>query len=328
MTKHHLHSKQPVMLARERKIEDWLRLKAKGVDDKTCQIVVKISRATFFRWHREYKRRGLSGLRPKSTRPHRIRQPVTLTKDILAKIRALRERYPFYGKAKIQALCVRQGLTISLSSVGRALHYFMQRGIVSPVFVLKAHKERKIIRKFTRSYSQRLPKYHKAPIQLDHTIINLRDTPFRVFVAYDRVTKFTLPRAYERATSSNASDFLSYIRSHWPYRPQELQVDGGSEFRGHFEQACKDARIKLFVLPPRSPKLNGGVERFNQTLQDECFLPGYYTLPANLEDLNKELEKWAKYYNEERPHRALPDKNGLSMAPIQAIKNSLICIEP
>lgn len=38
-----------------------------------------------------------------------------------------------------------------------------------------------------------------------------------------------------------------------------------------FEQARKDKGIKLFVLPPRSPKLNGGVERINQTWRTEFY---------------------------------------------------------
>jgi len=32
-----------------------------------------------------------------------------------------------------------------------------------------------------------------------------------------------------------------------------------------FEKTCQDRRIDLYVLPPRSPKLNGGVERTNGT---------------------------------------------------------------
>ena len=32
------------------------------------------------------------------------------------------------------------------------------------------------------------------------------------------------------------------------------------EFRKHFEEACKELNIKLYVLPPYSPKQNGRIE--------------------------------------------------------------------
>jgi hypothetical protein len=48
-----------------------------------------------------------------------------------------------------------------------------------------------------------------------------------------------------------------------------MQVDGGSEFMGAFEAACQGQVIVLCVLPPRSPKLNGRIERLNGTAHRE-----------------------------------------------------------
>ena len=47
--------------------------------------------------------------------------------------------------------------------------------------------------------------------------------------------------------------------------------NGGSEFRADFESACKESGIKLFVLPLRSPKLNGHVERAQRTYIEEFY---------------------------------------------------------
>ena len=329
MTRFYSNSKKELIYNRKLLLEHWLELKHKGVDDNTLQSVLKISRATFFRWNKAYNSHGLYGLKPKSTRPLRVRQPNVLTKDTLASIRTLREQHPFFGKAKIHALCIAQGLDISLSSVGRALHYLTQRGIITPVVVLKCNKQRKFIRKFSNSYAKRLPIHYKAPIQLDHTIINLRGAEHRVFVAYDRASKFSLCKSYPNATADNAADFLHFIYSQWPYSLNELQVDGGSEFRGSFETACLIKHIKLFVLPPRSPKLNAGVERYNQTIQDEFFLPNYNSLPTQVDALNLKLQEWSKYYNELRPHRSLLDNRGIPIPPVQFLRSSsLICTEP
>ena len=58
-----------------------------------------------------------------------------------------------------------------------------------------------------------------------------------------------------------------------------IQVDGGSEFQAVFEEACQARGIPLFVLPPRSPKLNECVERAQRTHTEEF----YEVTPFSLE---------------------------------------------
>lgn len=60
-----------------------------------------------------------------------------------------------------------------------------------------------------------------------------------------------------------------------PFTIKDIQVDGGSEFRSLFEDQCKSLNIPLFVLPPKKPNLNAGVERLNRTCQEEYFLRYY-----------------------------------------------------
>ena len=84
-------------------------------------------------------------------------------------------------------------------------------------------------------------------------------------------------------------------------------VAGGRLIRGRraadFEQACRDRRLKLFVLPPRSPKLNGRVERAQRTHTEEFYevTPCSWLIPQ----LNQELGTWERTYNTVRPHQAL-----------------------
>jgi transposase InsO family protein len=78
------------------------------------------------------------------------------------------------------------------------------------------------------------------------------------------------------------------------------------------------------VLPPRSPKINGKVKRLNETWKDEFYLIHYNDLSANLEELNRQIDDWQKYYNEERLHRALKDENNNLFTPIEYFKNSLM----
>lgn len=61
--------------------------------------------------------------------------------------------------------------------------------------------------------------------------------------------------------------------------------------------------IKLFVLPPRSPKLNGQVERANRTHTEEFY--EVTDCDFELAPLNLELRRWEFTYNTIRPHQAL-----------------------
>ena len=72
---------------------------------------------------------------------------------------------------------------------------------------------------------------------------------------------------------------------------------------GEFEDYCEDEGIKLYVLPPRSPKMNGFVERANETYRYEFW--NVYEIPDNIQDTRKLLRKFEYKYNFERPHQAL-----------------------
>jgi transposase InsO family protein len=57
------------------------------------------------------------------------------------------------------------------------------------------------------------------------------------------------------------------------------------------------------VLPPRSPKLNGHVERAQRTHTEEFYevTELEWTVPA----VNRQLREWERIYNTIRPHQAL-----------------------
>ena len=109
--------------------------------------------------------------------------------------------------------------------------------------------------------------------------------------------------AHTRATANTATSFLNALQSRMPFPVQAIQVDGGSEFQAGFEQACQERGIRLFVLPPRSPKLNGSVERAQRTHTEEFYEVNDFSL--EMAPLNRELVAWERVYNTVRRHQAL-----------------------
>jgi hypothetical protein len=39
-----------------------------------------------------------------------------------------------------------------------------------------------------------------------------------------------------------------------PFKIDAVQVDGGSEFMAEFETACQQRAIKLYLIPPKTPR--------------------------------------------------------------------------
>jgi putative transposase len=127
--------------------------------------------------------------------------------------------------------------------------------------------------------------------------------------------------AHSQAGAGSATIFLSTLKRECPFTVKAIQVDGGSEFYSLFEKACEESAIKLFVLPPRSPKLNGCVERANRTHREE-----YYEstdTPQELADHNEDLKYWQDIYNTVRRHQALDYKTPLEVLEEYGIVSSV-----
>lgn len=270
----------------------------------TCRYF-GISRQSFYRWKGRYDRWDLSSLEERCRRPRRLRKP-TWSVGLSQRVLRLREQYPRWGKDKLVVLLRREGVKVSTSMVGRILTDLKRRGVLTePLanFISVRKRQRR------RPYAVRKPKDYevKAPgdlVQLD--TLDVRPLPGLVhkhFTARDVISRWDVVGAYRQATARNASEFLDLLERRMPFAIKALQVDGGSEFEAEFEQECKRRGIRLFELPPRSPKLNGAVERAQRTHTEEFYEVRDFSL--KLDALNRELSQWESVYNTIRPHQAL-----------------------
>lgn len=276
---------------------DWHELHGKNVS-LTCRHF-GISRQTFYRWQKRFDRWDLQSLADRSSRPRRVRQRTWTTEEILA-VKALREHFPFWGKMKLVVLLAGQGLKLSASRVGRILSYLKGRGqLQEPLRRISARR-----RTWKRTYATRKPRDYQpvAPgdlIQID--TMDVRPEPntiLKQFTAVDVVSRWSVV-----SIASNATATLDALIARSPFPIRAIQVDGGSEFMAEFELTCKDRGLRRFELPPRSPKLNGKVERTNRTYREE-----YYDCtsdPPTVSGLAPGLREAEHRYNFTRPHQAL-----------------------
>jgi transposase InsO family protein len=269
----------------------------------TCRYF-GISRQTFYRWKRRYDPQNLHSLEDGSHRPHRRRQP-TWSAQLAERVLGLRRQYPRWGKDKLVVLLGREGRVVSTSMVGRLLRRLKQRGVLVEPRPKRDRRAR--ARSWSRPYAIRKPA--SWPVErpgdlVEVDTLEVRPVPgvvLKQFTARDVVSRGDVIEAHGRATA--AARFLHTLQQRMPFPVRALQVDGGSEFAAAFENACQQRGLKLFVLPPRSPKLNGAVERAQRTHTEEF----YEVTPCSLQiaQLNQELQDWERTYNTIRPHQAL-----------------------
>ena len=265
-----------------------------------------ISRQTFYRWWRRYDPHHLTTLEDRSHRPQRLRQPTWTIAQAQA-VLALRREYPRWGKDKLGVLLRRQGLRLSTSMVGRILRDLKRRGVLveAPCAAVGSRKRRMR----GRPWARRKPRFWPIGrpgdlVQLDTKEVRpARGVVLKHFSARDMVSRWDVVEVHERATSLAAAHFLDALIDRMPFPIAALQVDGGSEFAAEFETACQQRNLPLFVLPPRSPKLNGQVERAHRTHHEEFYqvIPDRWTVA----ELTPQLRRWEQIYNTVRPHQAL-----------------------
>jgi putative transposase len=283
-------------LARIREVSREARLRLQWMDyyqahgrnaALSCRHI-GISRQTFYRWKRRYRPGDLTTLESRSHRPRRLRQP-TWSPELSQ-------------KDKLVVLLRREEWQVSTSMVGRILKRLKERGVLREPLPNAISARR---RHWPRPYAVRKPREYSVQqpgdlVQVD--TLDVRPLPgviLKHFTARDVVSRWDVVKVRTRATATTAAGFLEAILARTPFPVRALQVDGGSEFQADFEQACQERGIRLFALPPRSPKLNGCVERAQRTHREEF----YEVYDGELEStsLSRALQDWEQVYNQVPP---------------------------
>jgi transposase InsO family protein len=94
---------------------------------------------------------------------------------------------------------------------------------------------------------------------------------------------------------------------------QRLMTDGAMSYRCNrsLRELLAARAIRHILTPPYTPRWNGKVERFHQTMEREWAKGLRY---RNSSARNRALPHWLRYYNERRPHSSLSARPPISRA--------------
>jgi len=144
------------------------------------------------------------------------------------------------------------------------------------------------------------------------------------FTAIDDCTRMKCIRIYPNKKAENTIHFLGEILDTFEFPIQRIQTDWGTEFFNYdFQYELHEHFIKFRPIKPRSPHLNGKVERTQQT--DKVEFWSLFDLSDESLDMEFLAIDWQNFYNKKRPHSSLSGKT-----PWQKLKSveHLIPIQP
>lgn len=288
-------AQQARLVAWRLKILKWAEGEPRQVA-RTCRYF-GISRTAFYRWKRRYEEHGEAGLADRSRAPHRF--PSETPPAVVSKILYLRQNYHF-GAGRIADYLRRfHQIDIARSTVHRVL----ERNDMARLPANQKHKPR----------STRWKRYEKAQpghrLQMDVKFLErIPGTRKRLyqFTAIDDCTRIRVLKVYDACNQRTAIRFFDEVRKRLPFRIHVLQTDNGPEFQSNFHWHVESLDVRHVYIKPRTPRLNGKVERSHRIDDEEFYqLLDQGGISTDIHLFNEKLREWEDYYNYHRPHGAL-----------------------
>ena len=272
---------------------------------KACRFF-GVSRATFYRWRKAFEHEGEAGLIAK--RPIARWHPKTTRPEIVELALHLRRTYHLGPTRIVWYLARYHGITIADATVYRILRRHGLRRLPNRVGRRAVH---------THRYEKQVPGHH---VQVDVKFLTLQGPAGQrvrryQYTAIDDATRIRALRVYRRHTQHNAIVFLDHVVATFPFRIHTVRTDRGHEFQALFHGHLADQGIRHVYIKPRTPQLNGKVERSHRTDQQEFYQLLSYKGDV---DLEQRLAQWERFYNYDRPHSAFAGKT-----PYEALREKL-----
>jgi transposase InsO family protein len=252
--------------------------------------------------------------------------------------------YPAYGQLRVSNELKKDGIMVSPGGVRsiwlrndlnnmkkrlKALEAKMaQDGIILTEAQLQALEKRKNMKEANGEIDTQHPGYLGSQ---DTYYVGYFKGVGKVYaqVYIDTYARVADAKLYEDKTALTAADMLNDRILPW-YEEEGIPIlriltDRGTEYKGNIENHAYQlflsiAGIEHSTTKAYSPQTNGICERFNKTMKQEFFeVAMRKKIYSSLGDLQKDLDTWLNYYNNERPHSG---KFCYGKTPMQTFKDS------
>lgn len=231
---------------------------------------------TFRRWLKSYRKKGVNGLNPKSTRP---KKPVNQTKkNLVERIVSLKRKYPSWGARRIK---YQFNLPLHWTTVNDVLK---KKGLQ---FKIKAKPQP--CKRFMRKHVDSMWQGDTFQFRIKHV--------GKVYVTgySDDCSRFRIrSKAYLRKGAKEAINALAWALKRKRV-PREIYHDNGKQFVAkEFKQFARKRHIKIIFGKPYHPRGRGKIESYHKTLYRDLICKIKF---KSLAHFRRELQKFDRQYN-------------------------------
>jgi transposase InsO family protein len=263
---------------------------------QTCRYF-GISRKTYYKWRTRFTAHGAAGLCDRPRAPHHC--PHATPPDVVSKILYLRQHYHF-GAGKIADYVRRfHQISVARSSVHRILG---QHGLGR----LPANQKHRAHRLRWQRYEKPQPGHRlQVDVKFLERIPGSRKRLYQ-FTAIDDCTRIRVLKVFDACNQATAIRFIDDVLKRLPFRILVVQTDNGAEFQSRFHWHLETRDVRHVYIRPRTPHLNGKVERSHRVDDQEFYqLLDQDGITDDIHLFNEKLREWEDYYNYHRPHGGL-----------------------
>jgi len=261
---------------------------------------------TLERWVANYKKEGIRGLEPKSTRPksHPRETPIRI-KETIIELRKETNKCAF----KLSDDLSKIGIKIGTRTIGK---------IIKNEGLVRKYRVRKLKYKYVK-----IPLAPGDLVEIDIKYVpkKLGNKRYYQFTAIDCASRWRYLKIYDDMGNGSAIAFLGEVIKAAKFKIRAIKTDNGSCFTNRytgylkstdplnprlhpFDIECRKHNIIHYLIDPGKPAQNGKVERSHRSDQESFYNQVDF---ATIEELNYKLKLWNMYYNDLQ-HCALGNK--------------------
>ena len=297
-----------------------------------------ISRTQFYEYKRRFQTHGLEGLR--DLPPVHHSHPQTTPPETVQKILDLSLKNPMWGCCRLSDQLQLQGVSVSSPTIQSILIKNSLGSKYERLLKLETmamDKEIELTAAQVKAIEKANPCFKERHVESSAPGELLGQDTFQVGIlkgvgkvylqaVVDTYGSYAFGYLHtgkrpEHAAAVLHNEVLPQYEQ-WGLPVKAVLTDNGREYCGRethpYELYLSLNDIEHRKTRVKHPQTNGFVERFNRTVLDEFFRPAFRTtLYTAVEALQKDLNKWLKFYNEERTHQGYRNRG---KRPIDTIK--------